>query len=457
MTGLVFCLADSETYQLPMFSPSEIFLSPDVVNPQRLRTYRIPRGSPHINDIFDLYPELPTKPDYVFIKTDALANNFVRCISRLGCPSLISVADTHHLHRPIEKVMEYISSEEFTIISAENDRHHLKWYYRYGFRNLLWLPNLALSPRIIEPRSIHDSLHKVCFIGSLGRFHPYRRYIVKRLSANVANFDFGQSAQAEASLMYNKYLISLNISLNSDLNWRFFEVLAAGGFLLTDRLPESSGISEFLKEGTHFDAFSSYDELVSKVNYYLANPDIAKKIGINGYYEYLQRLQPKIIKKEMISILFGVPLSKSSGHGCWSQYYAFTNPGLSVRSYQAMQEIHRISIAVNVYMVSSVEEYNLIAEELRDFCRLKVINLADESGSILASESPDFADASCDVCNQVVLVCASTSTYCHERLIKIVSPRYIVTQVLPPIIAHQHILIAHSYEFSAKIDCYVRD
>ena len=52
MTGFVFCLADSSTYKLPMFSPDEIFFSPDIVNPIKGRTYKISRGCPHINDIF---------------------------------------------------------------------------------------------------------------------------------------------------------------------------------------------------------------------------------------------------------------------------------------------------------------------------------------------------------------------------------------------------------------------
>ena len=83
---------------------------------------------------FEMYPHIPRSPSYVFIKTDALCQNFVSNISRLGCPSIVSVADTHHLHRPIERILSYLESESFTYISAENDRHHLKWYHRAGFK-----------------------------------------------------------------------------------------------------------------------------------------------------------------------------------------------------------------------------------------------------------------------------------------------------------------------------------
>ena len=167
-------------------------------------------------------PELTHSPDYVFIKTDALGHNFVSGISSLGCPSYISIADTHHLHRPIERIIDYLKTENFTLISAENDRHHLKWYSRSGFTNLSWHPNIALDPDIHQPISIDNTLQKVCFIGSLGRFHPYRKYIIDRLAKDVDFLHYGQVDQNNASLIYNKYLISLNISLNSDLNWRFF-------------------------------------------------------------------------------------------------------------------------------------------------------------------------------------------------------------------------------------------
>ena len=50
---------------------------------------------------YSRYPQIPKRPDFIFIKTDALGRNFVRDLSTLGCPVVASLADTHHLHRPL--------------------------------------------------------------------------------------------------------------------------------------------------------------------------------------------------------------------------------------------------------------------------------------------------------------------------------------------------------------------
>ena len=453
MTGLVFCLADSDTYKLPMFSPSEVFLSPDVIKPQRGKTYRIPRGSPHMESLYRLYPELPLRPDYVFIKTDALAHNFVRGVSSLGCPSFISIADTHHLHRPIERIVDYLSSERFTIISAENDRHHLKWYGRKGFTNLSWHPNIALNPDIHEPVTIEESIRRVCFIGSLGRFHPYRRFIVERLSECVHDFDHGQIVQSKASLMYNRYLISLNISLNSDLNWRFFEVLAAGGFLLTDRLPRTSGISEFLEEGVHYEAFSTFEELRRKIEYYLRNPEEAKLIGIEGHKEYLRSLQPKVLKKRMFAELFGIG-SRDKSIDNILELSRIDSP-ISVRAYQSLQEIHRISIEVVVYSIGDLYRHSLLQNELEDFSRITVICIDHGTEHRKMYEQRDAVDENQFGATSVVYFDSKTTLHELELAINSIRPEYIVADDHRLSESYGHLANVYGYEYSESIDCYV--
>ena len=130
-----------------------------------------------------------------------------------------------------------------------------------------------------------------------GQVSSHRRYILTKLSEDFPEL-FDCFLQAEqASMAYNRYLISVNVSLNSDLNWRFFEVIAAGGFLLTDRLPDSSGINLILQEGVHYEAFSSRDELHQKASFYLQNPQKIEKIAKAGFEAYWQRLSPKILQE----------------------------------------------------------------------------------------------------------------------------------------------------------------
>lgn len=371
MASLVFCLADSSYYSRGMTGPDEIFLSPDEISPNNSTTFRIPAGSPSIEEIYSLYPQLPKNPGLVFIKTDALGRNFVRGISRLGCPSIVSVADTHHLHRPIERVLEYLNDECFSLISAENDRHHLKWLSRYGLSNLSWLPNLALTPRIHRVREISHKVNSACFVGSLGKFHPFRASVVESLQKSVPGFFACTANQEQASLLYNTYNISLNISLNSDLNWRFFEVIAAGGFLLTDRLPPDSGIELLFTEGVHYEAFSSEDELRHKIDYYTANPHASSGIAMMGQARYMEVCQPRILRKEMISRLF---LNQGKALFSYPEVRDRRQSALSlnseIRAYQALQEIHRISMSVNLLVLDCHHER--FVHDLVDYPRITI-------------------------------------------------------------------------------------
>ena len=81
---------------------------------------------------------------------------------------------------------------------------------------------------------------------------------------------------AETANIYADSHITLNISLNGDLNLRVFEALAAGGFLLTDELGEDSGLSRLFEAGRHLDTWRTPGELIEKIRHYLAHPDEAR-------------------------------------------------------------------------------------------------------------------------------------------------------------------------------------
>jgi len=61
---------------------------------------------------------------------------------------------------------------------------------------------------------------------------------------------------------------------------RTFEIPACGSLLLADRSVEHS---EFFKEGEEADYFSSKEEMIDKVQFYLSNESARKRIAINGF------------------------------------------------------------------------------------------------------------------------------------------------------------------------------
>jgi spore maturation protein CgeB len=76
--------------------------------------------------------------------------------------------------------------------------------------------------------------------------------------------------------------VNLNISLSliqSGIPMRVLDVLACGGFLITNYQPE---IAEYFENGRELVIYEDYVDLVQKVKYYLAHDDERREIARNG-------------------------------------------------------------------------------------------------------------------------------------------------------------------------------
>lgn len=94
--------------------------------------------------------------------------------------------------------------------------------------------------------------------------------------------------------------INLNISsrsIESGIPQRVFDVMAVGGFLLTNYQPE---IEEYFKAGTDLEIYHSLDELMDKAAYYLRHPDIRVRIAINGYQKVKQYHSYEVRMKKVL-------------------------------------------------------------------------------------------------------------------------------------------------------------
>ncbi len=91
--------------------------------------------------------------------------------------------------------------------------------------------------------------------------------------------------------------ININVTLRSILQGvplRVFDVLAAGGFLLTSYNEEIASCFEIGKE---LEVFYDFDDMIQKTKFYLENEDIRREIAING--------QKRIIRDYSLEIAFG--------------------------------------------------------------------------------------------------------------------------------------------------------
>lgn len=93
--------------------------------------------------------------------------------------------------------------------------------------------------------------------------------------------------EGDLAKIYNSSKININITLQgkSSLNYRVFEVLAAGGFLLTD---EREDLTKLFQPAKHLETYKGTDDLIDKINFYLKNLNIAQRIAQLGKLEVIE-------------------------------------------------------------------------------------------------------------------------------------------------------------------------
>lgn len=87
----------------------------------------------------------------------------------------------------------------------------------------------------------------------------------------------------EMPLVFHNSKINLNItckSIRSGISQRVWDILGAGGFVLSNYQTE---IPEYFEIGTDLDTYGSMEELAEKCEFYLSHDDVREKIALNGY------------------------------------------------------------------------------------------------------------------------------------------------------------------------------
>jgi glycosyltransferase involved in cell wall biosynthesis len=298
-----FLLSQREAYRPVMFSVNEVFCSPDCVSKTIGGIVKTIQTHGGVFDIKQAIDQMPwsQKPELIVVKTDATGRNFPINLQQYHCPKLLILGDTHHLNLPIQTLLVYAAQEKFDYIISDHDRHHLHLFKEAGFDNVFWIPCYNVYPH--EQPVFEDKIHDVSFVGQVGRWHPYRKYVIQFLQANGIPVQVIQAPHEKAAEIYAKSLINLNISLNGDFNLRVFEVLSSGGFLLADRLSQESGLEMIFKDGEHLVCYDSPQDLLEKIRYYLNHPSEAKSIAHKGYEEYKRHHTPEIKSNELMDII----------------------------------------------------------------------------------------------------------------------------------------------------------
>ena len=307
---LVLALAPEHYYRTPLLAGTrQLFIGPDVQQENHQGPHLCLRLQPHWLDGRQLAPvlqQLGFSPDLVLVKADASCRNHLRQLQALPGRKVLLMGDTHHLPQPLQTMLGYALAEPWDLISSEHDRHHLSWCAEAGLNQLIWLPCYTINPHRLAPQAPQDP--RAVFVGSLSPHHRQRQRLLEALPSHGLNPLITGASQAQAAQLYNRHLVSLNVSLNADLNFRIFEILAAGGCLLTDRLGPDAGLDQLLVEGQHYLAYSTPAEAAAQVQRLQANPGLRQAIASAGHQLYWEQFSPQQQTKALLAALSGVAI-----------------------------------------------------------------------------------------------------------------------------------------------------
>jgi glycosyltransferase involved in cell wall biosynthesis len=352
--SLLFFLSSQKAYRRPLFSTEEVFCGPDA-EPEttggRIRGIKTAAGTYDVREVLSRLPS-DQQPEFIVVKADASARNLPRNLACLPVPKVLLVGDTHHMGRPIQTLIRYAQDEPFDYVVFDHTRHHARFFAEAGIRNLHWLPALDYG---FEPRDLKPSPSRpLTFVGQAGKFHPYRRWVLKQVLDAGLPLAVLRGTLSDTADLYADSAITLNISLNGDLNLRVFEALAAGGFLLTDELAPESGLRRLFTPGRHLETWRTPGELIEKIRHYGAHPAEARKIRAEGQAELFRNHHPSVKLEEFHRLIDGGdpnPRYDLRLEPWWPRGETVVSPGLPARieAYEALQELHRSSARVAVY------------------------------------------------------------------------------------------------------------
>ncbi len=104
----------------------------------------------------------------------------------------------------------------------------------------------------------------------------------------------------------SKINIDMKNQNNKDINYRFLEILASGGFLLS---PKNETTSIYFDEGKEFDTYTNEIDLIDKITFYLKNLNIAQSIAAKGRKNVVSNHSFYDRLKSILKVIYGKDFS----------------------------------------------------------------------------------------------------------------------------------------------------
>ncbi len=157
-----------------------------------------------------------------------------------------------------------------------------------GHDQVYWLP-LGAAADVHRDHALPRQ-YDVAFVGNIDRAHqatPRARRLALLASRYKTN-DFTQSAMpADVGRIYSQAKIVFNTSISGDVTMRLFEGAACGALVLSDVPAAENGCDDLLRPGVDYATYLDDADLISKVDYFLANDAERARIAASGHARVL--------------------------------------------------------------------------------------------------------------------------------------------------------------------------
>lgn len=314
--------------------------------------------------------------DFVIVYADHDTGIFPTNVQAFNCPAILLVGDTHHYSAPISTLIDYAHRERFQMIACQFAPQHLHWFLKGGFSRCAWVPGLLTRHTPGEWKTARDD--QIAFVGHAWKYQFRRHALLEKMSTAGLPLTMIRGTRQKAADVYSRSLASFNCSLNSDLNIRNFEVLSSRGFLLTDALPDVVGFDRMFRPGEACDTYADSEELLSKIAFYRRRPEAALRIASRGHELFCSDLAPQYALERFKSFFF------NNGEDDWpvSDWRCTAPAGRQWRqrleTYEAIQELHRQKLAVNVYVGEGVSWFE--PSDCADLARVTLFSATPRQG-----------------------------------------------------------------------------
>jgi len=251
-------------------------------------------------------------------------------------PIIAIVGDSHHGRGSIHKVNRYLQTNHIDHVCLKQTKGQQQLFSELGY-SAFCFPVYLVNPTFLLPTD--DYAPVIAAYGSSSPYHYRRSVIIEKLIRTGLPIVTGRVERNEMFAAFNKAAITLNIPLNSDVNYRFHEAIAAGSCLLTEELGPVATRFESMQASLHYESFANFELLVEQCRMLLSSKSVNYQIRQEAHVRLRQAMTQTSEKFTALLNSLSSCVRQSASRNTDANIY-----DAKINAYEKVQEMARRSL-----------------------------------------------------------------------------------------------------------------